>query len=196
MNSDEPVTLICVGPVQNIGEALRREPRIVEKARFVGMHGHVAENAGPEYNVKMDPKSLQQVFTAPWEVTITPFNTCAKVVLTGDRYQRVYTSDDPIAEAIMLNYRMWANHRGLDSKEAKAVPSRSSILFDTVAVYLAFSQEWCGMERLGIRITDEGVTLEDPDAKKVNVAMTWKDQDAFEDFLVERITGGSPASLP
>ncbi|MBT3291967.1 MAG: nucleoside hydrolase, partial [Victivallales bacterium] len=41
MSSPEPVTLVCIGPVPNIGEALRREPRIVENARFVGMHGAV-----------------------------------------------------------------------------------------------------------------------------------------------------------
>ena len=41
MNSPEPVTLICIGPVPNIGEALVREPRIVENARFVGMHGSI-----------------------------------------------------------------------------------------------------------------------------------------------------------
>ena len=41
MKSDKPVILIAIGPAPNIGEALRREPRIAEKARFVGMYGSV-----------------------------------------------------------------------------------------------------------------------------------------------------------
>jgi hypothetical protein len=34
MSSPQPVTLICIGPVPNIAEALKREPRIAEHARF------------------------------------------------------------------------------------------------------------------------------------------------------------------
>ena len=39
--SPEPVTLIGIGPVPNIAEALRRDPSIAENARFVGMQGSV-----------------------------------------------------------------------------------------------------------------------------------------------------------
>ena len=65
MNSPEPVTLICIGPMPNIAEALKREPRIAEKARFVGMHGSVRVGYGgkktpdAEWNVKADPKACQ-----------------------------------------------------------------------------------------------------------------------------------------
>jgi hypothetical protein len=45
------------------------------------------------------------------------------------------------------------------------------------------------MEQLGIRVTDEGYTVIDETAKKMSVATEWKDLAAFEDFLVERLTG-------
>ena len=41
MKSREPMVLIAVGPLPNVAAALEREPRIAEKARFVGMHGSV-----------------------------------------------------------------------------------------------------------------------------------------------------------
>src|SRR5690349_13106477 len=75
MNSPQPVTLICVGPVQNIAEALKREPRIAQNSRFVGMHGSVRFGYGgtnkpvAEYNVKEQPKACQAAFTAPWAMT-------------------------------------------------------------------------------------------------------------------------------
>ena len=194
MKSRRPVTVIAVGPVQNLAEALKREPRIAQRARFVGMHGSVRVGYGndpkicAEYNVKVAPKACQQVFTAPWEMTITPLDTCDKIALTGNKYQRIYRSADPIASAIIANYRIWA--AAPDSRLAATVPMRSSTLFDTVAVYLAFSQELCGMEKLGIRVNDEGFTLEDPKAKQMNVALNWKNLDAFEDLLGQRITGG------
>jgi inosine-uridine nucleoside N-ribohydrolase len=192
MKSKRPVTVIAVGPVQNIAEALKREPRIARRAHFVGMHGSVRVGYGnnpkisAEYNVKVAPKACQQVFTAPWNITITPLDTCDKIMLSGDKYQRVYQSADPIASAIIANYRVWA--AAPDMKSAAAVPVRSSTLFDTVAIYLAFSQEFCGMEKLGIRVNDEGFTLEDPAARHMNVATTWKNLPAFEDLLVLRLT--------
>jgi inosine-uridine nucleoside N-ribohydrolase len=193
MKSRQPITVIAVGPVQNIAEALRREPRIAHRARFVGMHGSVRVGYGndpkisAEYNVKVAPNACQQVFTAPWDITLTPLDTCDKIVLTGDKYQQVYRSTDPIASAIIANYRAWA--AAPDMKSSDNVPDRSSTLFDTVAIYLAFSQEFCGMEKLGIRVNDEGFTLEDPAVKPMNVALTWRNLGAFEDLLVQRVTG-------
>jgi inosine-uridine nucleoside N-ribohydrolase len=192
MKSPRPVTIIAVGPVQNIAEALNREPEIANRARFVGMHGSVRvgynrdQKPAPEYNVKVDAKACQAVFAAPWETTITPLDTCDLVLLRGEKYQRVLKSPDRIAADIIANYRIWAVARGMGSPDA--LGTHSTVLFDTVAVYLAFSQDMCGMERLGIRVTDDGFTVEDPMAKKINVALTWKNLGAFEDLLVQRLT--------
>ena len=45
------------------------------------------------------------------------------------------------------------------------------------------------MERLGVRVTDDGLPRIDPAAKKVTAATTWKDMGAFEDLMVARLTG-------
>jgi YHS domain-containing protein len=62
-------------------------------------------------------------------------------------------------------------------------------LFDTVAVYLGLSSDYLEMENLGIRVTDRGMTEIDDTANKVNCATKWKDMNAYEDFLVARLTG-------
>jgi inosine-uridine nucleoside N-ribohydrolase len=191
MKSDRPVTLICVGPVPNIAEALRREPRIAQRARFVGMHGSMRKGYNdqdkpvPEANVKGDPKACQAAFSAPWDVIITPLDTCGLVALSGDKYRRIRDSQDPIASNIIANYRIWAP-AGTAGAPGMA-ESRSSILFDTVAVYLAFRHDYCVMEKLGVRVTDNGFTVEDPAARVIEVATRWKDLSAFEDFLVQRL---------
>lgn len=191
MNSPEPVTLLAIGPLDNLPVALQREPRIAQRARFVGMHGSVrvgyngSKTPAAEWNVKAAPKACQTVFTAPWDMTITPLDTCGLINLSGDLYARVRDAKDPIAAAIIANYRLWSTHGKPDNK---AADSHSSTLFDTVAVYLAFSQELCAMERLGLRVTDDGFTRIDDTAKQVNCAMAWKDLDAFRRLLVERLT--------
>jgi inosine-uridine nucleoside N-ribohydrolase len=82
MQSPEPVTLICIGPVPNIAAALEREPRIAQKAKFVGMHGSVRVGYGgskkisAEWNVKADAKSCQRAFLPPSGKTSTASATC------------------------------------------------------------------------------------------------------------------------
>ncbi|MFO7902717.1 MAG: nucleoside hydrolase [Planctomycetota bacterium] len=189
MASERPVTIVAVGPLPNIAEALRREPRIAKRARFVGMHGSVrlgyggSEDVSAEYNVRANAEACRKVLSAPWDVTITPLDTCGLIQLTGERYQKVLKSSSPVAQAIIENYRIWSRARGHDHSGTK-----SSTLFDTVAVYLAFDRELVTMERLGIRVTDDGYTRIDPNAKKMNVATAWKNQEGFKDLLVERVT--------
>jgi inosine-uridine nucleoside N-ribohydrolase len=193
MNSPEPITLIAVGPLPNIAEALKREPKIAQKAKFVGMHGSVRMGYGGsseisvEYNVRADIPACQVSFTAPWDITITPLDTCGLIVLKGERYQKVLQSEDPIASAIIENYKFWCKNQ--ENVNDEMYKSQSSTLFDTVAVYLGFAQDLVKMENLGIEVTDDGYTKINPDAKKMDVATEWKDMAAFEELLVKRITG-------
>jgi inosine-uridine nucleoside N-ribohydrolase len=192
MNSPQPVTLICIGPVPNIAEALKREPRIAQHARFVGMDGSVRLGYGTakpcaEWNVKADPKALQAVFAAPWDITITPLDTCGLVTLAGDKYGRVRDATDRNVADLIANYRVWLLNQ--PTLAADMADHHSTTLFDTVAVYLAIKPEQCVMEKLNLRVTDDGFTVIDPQARLVNVATQWKDLGTYEDFLVERLAG-------
>ncbi len=199
MNAPEPMTLLCIGPLPNIAAALEREPRIAARAHFVGMHGSLRyghdgrSEVVQEYNVKCFPQAGQKVFTAPWDMTITPLDTCSLITLRGEKYQRVLTSDDPVARAIMENYRLWLAHD--HPERAPLAEQHSSVLFDTVGVYLTFSTELLTMERLGVRVTDDGSTVIDESAKQMDCAMGWKDLGAFEDLLVQRLTHGCRGRL-
>jgi len=191
MNSPEPITLIAIGPLPNVAAALEREPNIAKKARFVGMQGSVrsgyAEKSKPqkEYNVVSFIKASQTVFTADWDMTITPLDTCSRVTLHGDKYRKVRDCNSPITKAIIENYRVWTKSGNMNEGQAG---SRSSTLFDTVAIYLAMRRDLVEMEKLGICVTDEGYTDIDGKAKKISCAMKWKNLDGFEKLLVERLT--------
>jgi inosine-uridine nucleoside N-ribohydrolase len=205
MKSRQPIKLIATGPLPNIAAALQREPKIAEKAEFVGMHGSVRRGyegrAEPsaEYNVVRFVKEAQKVFTAPWDMTITPLDTCGIVHLTGQKYQKVLKRDSILTRALMENYRAWYRqgvadeNKGLseaeiDKRTDEKVNNSSTTLFDTVAIYLAISTDLAVMEKLGVRVTDDGFTRIDDKAKIINCATEWKDLGAFEDFLVNRLT--------
>lgn len=185
------VIVIEIAPMPNLAAAVKRDPEIAKIARFVGMQGSLrvgyggSKKVSPEWNVKADPKSCQTAFAAPWDKTITPLDTCGVVSLDGERYRRVHDSNDVIAKTVIENYRIWSTA----GKFGDAAEHHSSTLFDTVAVYLAMKQDFCRMERLGVRVTDDGYTLIDPQANMVNAAMSWKNLDGYRDFLAARLAG-------
>jgi len=205
MKSPQKVTVIAVGPLPNIGAALEREPRIAEKAEFIGMHGSVYKGYGgkstpdPEYNVKADVAACRRAFTAPWDITITPLDTCGLVVLRGDKYKKIFERDSALTKTLLDNYRLWqangmrGQNQEIDEAELRrraeaVVSSRSSTLFDTVAIYLAIERDLVKMKTLPIEITDAGHTKVTEGAKRVDCAIDWNTLAGFEDFLVERLT--------
>jgi inosine-uridine nucleoside N-ribohydrolase len=204
MKSPDTIKVIAVGPLPNIAAALEREPKIAERAEFVGMHGSIYRGYGgkpnpePEYNVRAFIKEAQKVFTAPWGMTITPLDTCGLVQLKGQKYQKVLKRNSPLTKALIENYRAWYKqgildeHKDLSEAEVnkrveQKLNSSSTTLFDTVGIYLAMSTELCRMEKLKIKVTDDGNTEIDENGKVINCATEWKDLGAFEDFLVERL---------
>jgi inosine-uridine nucleoside N-ribohydrolase len=204
MKSRTKIKLIAVGPLPNVAAALEREPKIAKKAEFVGMHGSVRLGYGgdkavsAEYNVRAFIKEAQKVFTAPWDMTITPLDTCGLVQLKGEKYQKVLNNNSPLTNALMENYRAWFRQgllnqdkdlsgAELDNMTDQKCNSSSSTLFDTVGIYLAMSSELVKMEKLPIIVTDDGYTRIDEKGRVINCATEWKDLGAFEDLLVDRL---------
>ena len=196
MESSETVTLLCIGPLTNIAAALKAEPRIAEHARIVSMLGCLYKSPPgygggdggivAEYNVKRDPKAAQTVLSAPWDITITPLDTCGFVKLRGERYRMIRKCRSPLIRDLMENYKIWLRNRREDWQ--RIFETESSILYDTVAVYLAFSSEYLVMRDLGVQITEDGYTRISGEARRVHCAIEWKNLRAFKDMLVERLT--------
>lgn len=195
---DDPPTVIAIGPLTNVADALARDPRIARKARFVGMHGSIArshdgaEGAIAEYNVEKDVAAARAVFAAPWrERVITPLDTCGNVRLDGEAHRRLAACTDPLAQAVVENYRIWLEHYGPEARATgwlKGQPEeKTSILYDTVAVHLAFSTAWLRLETLNLAVSDDGKTVVAPEGSPVRTALEWTDLAAYKSFLLERL---------
>jgi len=189
MKAPQPVTIISIGPSTTVAAALERQPDIASRATFVGMQGAVRKGynggpVGPEYNVKENVAAAQKALLAPWiKTVITPLDTCGLVRLKGARFEALKKSSDKLIVALLENYRIWAQKASVEEL------TESSVLFDTVAVYLALPgpKPHLEMEVLAINVTFEGMTVVDPAGAKMTVATAWKDLDAYEDFLVKRL---------
>lgn len=195
MQSEETITVIAVGPVPTLAAALEREPRLAERCRFVGMHGsfHVGYGGGtpsPEWNVRAYPAELRTVFSAPWkDILITPLDTCDGISLSGENYRAIWSAtDDPVLRALIENYCIWAPR--VPWMKCDFFATRSSTLFDSVAVYLAYSEDLVEIERVRFRITDDGFTVPDESGPlQARVALRWRDREAFSEHLTRRLLG-------
>lgn len=204
--SAEPVTLIAIGPVPNIAEALRRDPSIARRVRFVGMQGSIdmgyggSKTPAAEANVAGNPAAFRAVLAAPWaDIEITPLDTCGLVVLGGTNYQRLRASGDPLVQVVLENFRIWS--KLVTWTKVDYLERHSSTLYDTVAVYMAADGSLLDFESVPISVTDKGMTVRDPDhGHVVKCAMHWKNLDAFYNELTARLlgdgTGGSPRTEP
>ncbi|MFW9897209.1 MAG: nucleoside hydrolase [Candidatus Thorarchaeota archaeon] len=192
MDSHDPITLIAIGPLGTVAGSLKMNPNITENARFVGMHGSIrigykgVPTPYHEYNVRHDIQSAREVFQAPWEKTITPLDTCGNIVLSGENFERIMNCDNTIVKLIKENFEIWAKKNSLT--ELITQDKKTSILFDTVAIYLGFSEELLNIEELKIEVSDEGMTIISENGSSMRCATSWKDVQAFKDLLVNRLT--------
>ena len=190
--SDGPITLIAIGPLPNVEAALDRAPDIASKIHFIGMQGSIDRGYGDgsdpvaEANVKGNVEAFRMALQADWRsFKITPLDTADPVVLSGEHYDRIRAADDPMLNALIENYRIWADR--VTWTEVDYFDERSSTLFDVVAVYMAYSHEHLAFETIPITITDDGFTRRDADGIPTRIAMDWTDLNAFYDHLTRRL---------
>jgi inosine-uridine nucleoside N-ribohydrolase len=191
--SAEPLTVIAVGPVPSLVRALEQAPGIAAKCRFVGMFGSFDKGYGDgppsaEWNVKVDPAALRKVLAAPWrDILLTPLDTCGRVTLTGANYHAIWSAtQDPMLRALIENYCIFAPR--VSWMHCDFFATRSTTLFDCVAVYLAYAEELVDTETVQFEVTDDGFTRRSAQGPlKARVALRWKNLAGFEDHLAKRL---------
>lgn len=190
--SPTPVTLLVIGPATNIKEALERDPSIAPKCRFIGMHGSInigyegKRTPANEYNVRADVPAFQAVLNADWlKIEITPLDTCGEIVLDGSRYKRLYNSDTPTLISLFENYKIFTQL--VSWTKIDFFKTRSTVLFDCVAVYMAYSKEGLNYESIPLSVTKDGATIRDPEGRPVDVALSWNDKKSFLNHLAHRL---------
>jgi len=193
MSSNEPVTLICISAMPNIAAALTIEPRIAEKIRFVGMQGSIYKGYGgkeepdAESNVKYHNDACIKVFNTLKDITIIPLDTCGIVKFEGEQYQNILKSSDQLIKSLIDSYKIW--YKNVTWQIDCNPEFNTSILFDTVAVYLAYEEKLLEIKDIKIKITSDGMTIPDKNGIKVRAALKWKDINKFKEMLVKRLIG-------
>ncbi len=109
------VTLIAVGPLQNIGDLVRLHPDVVPLVkRVVLMGGSIGGNAFspspvPEWNVKLAIPEAQAVYSAAWPLTIVPLDSTTYVRLDDQERDSLRKAGTPLTIALEALLRLWTS---------------------------------------------------------------------------------------
>jgi inosine-uridine nucleoside N-ribohydrolase len=181
--SPREVTLIAVGPLQNIGDLVRLHPDVVPLVkRVVLMSGSIGANAwGPapiaEWNVKLAIPEAQAVYSAGWPVTIVPLDSTTYVQLKDAERNTLRKAGTPLVRALEALLRLWAD--GPDSRMT---------LHDQLAV--AEAQQpgrfFGRCAPMPLRVDDKGYTRVDPTSgRPVTVCLEPKRDEFMSHFLAQ-----------
>jgi len=94
--------------------------------------------------------------------------------------------DNVVVKSIKENIEIWK--KKIIPKLILTKRNQTSILFDTVAIYLGFSEELLNIEELKIEVTDRGLTQISERGTLIRCATSWKDIQSFKELLVNRLT--------
>jgi inosine-uridine nucleoside N-ribohydrolase len=109
------LTLIAVGPLQNIGDLVRQHPDVVPLVkRVVLMSGSIGANAWSstsvaEWNVKLAIPEAQAVYAAPWPLTIVPLDSTSYVQLQDQEREALRKNGTPLVIALETLLRLWTD---------------------------------------------------------------------------------------
>ncbi len=176
------VTLIAVGPLQNVADALRLEPRLPKLLkRVVLMSGSIRFSSFspapvPEWNVVRSTADAQLVYAAGFPLTTVPLDSTSYVQLKDDERERLRARASPLTRSLEALYRLWLDN-----------PSRRMTLHDQLAVAeAARPAEFFGRcETLRLRVDDQGFTrIDDKQGRETKVCFEPK-RDAFMKYYIE-----------
>lgn len=180
------VTLIAVGPLQNLADALRKEPQLGKLVKRVVLMGGcvygTAEKQAPiaEYNVYSSIADSQLVYGASLPLTIVPLDSTTHVKLSDAERDKLQRYPSPLTFALEALYRLW-----LEKPQSRMTLHDQLAVAETAAPKKFFGK----VETLPIWVDDKGFTRVDSQkGKPVAVCLAPK-RDAFMQYYLGELVG-------
>lgn len=182
------VTLIAIGPLVNVGEAIRRDPATFRKLKRVVMMGGsvyrgydsaVSKSTPPqpEWNIARDPEGAKALLASGVPVYMMPLDSTQIHLEEADR-ERIFASGSPLTDQLTLLYHQWV--------ALADGHSLTPTLFDPVAAAYAVRPELCPATPLRLEVDDQGMTKPVDGRPNAEVCVR-SDEKAFLDFYLSRV---------
>jgi inosine-uridine nucleoside N-ribohydrolase len=187
------ITLIAIGPLSNIAEAVKRDPGTFRKLKRVvmmggsvyrGYDGRNGERNPPdaEWNIACDPAGLRALLGSGVPVFMMPLDS-TQIHLEAKEREEIFAHGSPLTDQVTLLYHQWMAGSG-----GNGVPT----LFDPVAVTYAVRPDLCPATPLRLEVDEKGFTH--PVEGEANAQVCLKsDEKGFLGLLLNRLVTSDPA---
>ena len=177
------ITLIAIGPLMNVGEAIDRDPTTFRQLkRVVIMGGCVRRGYGdygynehvppmPEWNILNDVKSAQKLFASGVPLFVMPLDS-TQLKLDEVKRAFLFTRGTPLTDQLTILYHLWAQE--------------TPTLFDPMALAFVVKPELCPVTPLHIQVDEKGNTREEPSTPNAQVCLNSNPEDFFQ-FYLQRV---------
>jgi pyrimidine-specific ribonucleoside hydrolase len=177
-NAPRKVTIIALGPLTNLGEALKNHPEIVpnleeiyvmggaiELGGNVGLSGVGIDNPFAEWNIYIDPRAANLVFSSGVPVTLVPLNATRYAPVTT-RFLRCAQDHRTTAEAGFVYDMLVANYDFIQTGGFQ--------FWDSLTAAIATDESLATFETLNLMVLEEdpgaGYTMISSEGSPVRVA--------------------------
>ena len=158
MSRPQQVTIVAIGPLTNIAQAIRAEPAFADNVkRLVIMGGAVAflpDGAGnitpnAEFNFWVDPEAARATLRSGIPIELSPLNVSRKSALTKDWYEKMVAIDTPLAKLL----------RDTLGRRFDVEPDKSWFMYDQIAMASLIDPSLVTSERLYVDVNiDHGIS--------------------------------------
>ena len=176
------VTLVAIGPLMNVGEAIDKDLATFRKLkRVVMMGGSIRRGYGdlgytapvapmPEWNILNDVASAQKLFAVGVPLFVMPLDSTQ---LKMDEVKRafLFSQGTAVTDQLTVLYHLWGQE--------------TPTLFDPMTVVFVLRPELCRVQGMHIRVDEKGFTREEPGTVNAQVCLESNAEDFFKFYLRE-----------
>ena len=191
-SSDEPVTIVAVGPLTNIAEVIQKEPGIIADIKEiyimggavkvegnVGISGVGIDNKYAEWNIYIDPVAANVVFSSGAPITLVPLDATRYVPVTRRFYSTLGNNLNTPAANVVYEL-LTANLDFVSSGGFQFWDSLTSAIFTDPSIATFEEFQLTVVEEEG---PESGRTQPDPNGPNIRVAMN-ANQSRFEQIFL------------
>jgi len=185
------ITLIAIGPQNNIGAAIARDPVTFRKLKRVVMMGGSIDRGydgadgslrppDAEWNIARDPEGFKALLASGVPIFMMPLDS-TQIHLEEPRRDSIFAFGSPLTDQLTLLYHQWI--AGTENH------SPNPTLFDPVTVAYIVRPELCPVAPMRIEVDDKGFTRRAEGVPNAQVCLK-SDERGFLELLQGRLEEG------
>jgi len=184
------ITIVSIGPMTNIAQAIIKDPKIMLKAKqIVSMGGAIRvagnKNRVAEFNIFVDPEAADIVFKFPIKKTLVPLDACNHV--------RLYLRDFMKIKNVALKNPLMSMAKPYINNTLRWEGISAAFMYDPLTIYSLMNPRACKYSRYNVVIETMGehtsgmtvaeLRMKNDEKPNVTVIESVSEKDFKKDFI-------------